>query len=560
MRSATIAVAMAVCVSAWHVAAGATATVSIDPAAPLQRVPPGFLGHGVEMWQWMEMAANLSDPRLAAIASHVSPPYAPATVRVGGITADWVRYVLAAAPDRSPGAPAAAPHGVSAPFWPTAPENLTLAQFDTLLAFANASGLAIVFDLSELYGRDCHWNNTTQCVGEWDISNVSAFLQYLHDAAVVNGTRNATSPLVAFELGNELTRSGHLNTTTNAADVLRLGRIIADMWLDQPTARPPFFAPSTDICDASSEYLMSSMVGSGGLVSGFSFHSYPGLNGSHLLTQLLDAGWLRQTLYLGDPHANASVCVAQWRNLTGAGGGAGSSGGGVGVGAGPTAFQLLLTETNSGYQAPSGVTNAFINGMFYVASLGQLAQTGVSLHARWSLLGGPWPNAFALITANGSRWDVASDFFVAVVHKRAVGTVVLNASTGPDDPVLAYAQCATSAYGGHSGAVALLAVNPSAVAATLQVVGVATTVPRWEWVLTAGPAGAALGNVSTTTPCLNGCTVWPPLRIGEDGSLPAGGLMPALITSGDGGTVTLPPQSQSIMVLSDAGAAACNGP
>jgi hypothetical protein len=64
-----------------------------------------------------------------------------------------------------------------------------------------------------------------------------------------------------------------------------------------------------------------------------------------------------------------------------------------------------------------------------------------------------------------------------------------------------------------SGAVTLLAVNPTDAPMSVTVSGVASTTPRLEYVFT-----AADNNFNSTTPVLNGGAA---LRIGLDGSLPA---------------------------------------
>jgi hypothetical protein len=48
---------------------------------------------------------------------------------------------------------------------------------------------------------------------------------------------------------------------------------------------------------------------------------------------------------------------------------------------------LWLTETNSAYEASSNIIPTFVNGFWYINSLGQYAQTGVSAHCRWSFFG-----------------------------------------------------------------------------------------------------------------------------------------------------------------------------
>ena len=112
------------------------------------------------MFQYLEPMAN--DTRFLRAASSL----AGSVVRVGGITADWTYYAGFAGGEAEEAPPqplplsrgaivprgAAVRAGAAPPFWPSAPANFTRASFETLLAFFNATGLKLVFDLNELLG------------------------------------------------------------------------------------------------------------------------------------------------------------------------------------------------------------------------------------------------------------------------------------------------------------------------------------------------------------------------------------------------------------------------
>lgn len=163
--------------------------VTIDTTALAAKTSDTFIGHGWEMWQMFNYLDRMSDPRFRAAASHLKG----SVVRVGGITADWTRYVGfeknssvenvqpqplagdALVPRRGKG-------GVG--FWPSAPSNFTRASFETLLEFLGAAGVSLIFDLNELLGRSCThtvpgctWNCGQWCEGAWDSSNARVFLQ-----------------------------------------------------------------------------------------------------------------------------------------------------------------------------------------------------------------------------------------------------------------------------------------------------------------------------------------------------------------------------------------------
>ena len=240
--------------------------VTVDGRSAVAAIPATFVSLGWEMWKMMDLLPQLSDSRLRRVASHLSP----AVVRVGGITADWVRYTQSAGQPTPPPPPPAessrAAHAdarrpaAAAPFWPQAERNLSMPMFEQLLDFMAASKLSLLFDLSALHGRDCHsarpgcnasapgWHPPCNvwCTGRWDTTNVRAFLQYLHDHHLASGG----SPLYAFEVGNELITHESAEATT--AEIVALAAIIQSIWSD---VRAPAAHPSGPACR--SLYLLS---------------------------------------------------------------------------------------------------------------------------------------------------------------------------------------------------------------------------------------------------------------------------------------------------------------
>ena len=324
-----------------------------------------FASFGWEMWVMLNSylrTGALADARLAAAARGL----APATFRVGGITGDWLRYTAAAAADAGADSGAgagaddvASGSGAGAPvldgFWPTAPQNFSHADFGALVTFARAANASLMFMLSELFGRDCQQPvpgcpacDKAWCVGEWDTSNVRAFLTYVHDARLL-------LPGDAFELGNELV--GHLPAGNTTADIKTLAAIIDDVWADTPEdARPRLYAPSTDACGTPAQLEIMANITHTPRVAGFTFHAYPGQSGegpNALIDILLNATWLRTQIMRG---SEAYMCVDAWM-------------------AGPraAALELLVTESSSSWNLPlpAPAQNSFLNGFFTIAELGQ---------------------------------------------------------------------------------------------------------------------------------------------------------------------------------------------
>lgn len=473
---------------------------------------------------------------------------AGSTLRVGGISADFTTF-------QANGTDAAAAlHQVMHPslgdWWPNYTRPLTPDTFLGLLEFVQQASMHLVYDLNELTGRDCFVMNSNctfmytcpnWCEGSWNTSNVRGFLQWVHDEGLYSppapdGTGGST--LLGFELGNEL--FSHLAAQDNVQDIHALAAMVQDIWSDVPTsARPPIFAPATDVCDPTTLSIMQNITG---VANVFSYHAYPGGDGQgdHALTNiLLNSTWLRTGIMTG---SGAGACIEYWNS-----------------GPRQAGMELWVTEAAASYNnVPPPGQNSFIHGFFSIAELGQYALAGVGMIGRWIFAGDN--NSFNFIGLNATRgdglWDVAADYFLYYLYNqtRSVGTGsgVFQVTGAEASAALVYAHCASgSASGAPTGAVTVMAINPSNGTLTLAVNDVGTgsavqTLPRLEYVLT--PPG---GDLASYTPSLNG---GPPLRVGEDGSLPS--MEPLVVQTGQA-ELTLPPTSQAFFVLLNAAAAVC---
>ena len=108
-------------------------TVVVNTTAPLALSSPYLVSHGWEAGQAFSALPTMLDPRAIATAAHLSP----GIIRVGGISADWLRFVL----EEGTGAAAAPPlqeqQGLQ--YWPLAPSNVSLGQFYNLTRFISAT-------------------------------------------------------------------------------------------------------------------------------------------------------------------------------------------------------------------------------------------------------------------------------------------------------------------------------------------------------------------------------------------------------------------------------------
>lgn len=566
-----------------QVTLGAALDITIDLRSTIATSSPLLSSFGWEAWQMLDSLHEISDPRSEAIAGHLSP----SVIRVGGITADWFRYVLDSGLDSSTDELVGRTvigneqHLVGG-FWPTAPENITLSQFYNLTAFMKRSNLSLLFDLNELFGRNCNttkpgcpscndWCGSSPTFPGWDTSNVRDFLQRLHDDKMAGGNNS----LFGFELGNEL--AGHLDPAENTADILALSEMIHSIWSDvSESERPIFVAPSTDDCYDNYGQTSQIMKNVSKAVDAFSFHAYPAGDGHDLVSLLTNASWLRTGILTG---SNAQQCLDDWNN----------------VGPREDGMGLWVTEASSSWNWqgstdppwPPGQPgqNSFMHGFFTLSELGTYAKLGVPVVARWAFaLGG----SFGLLSYAPSpidRFDVAADFWVILAQKRLMGEGVLSVSGDDvaDSNVLAFAQCTSlsalenehydisrmrkagsglrvrellsiKSTGNVNGSITIMAVNvgtePSSLSLLAAGVGagnIATT-PRLEYIFTAQD-----GDIGSLSSLLNDDTT--PLRVLPDGSLPS--LTARYVDVGGAADLTLPPLSQAFFVLLNAGASAC---
>ncbi len=499
---------------------GTSSSFRIKASETAAKVPPEFLGFGEEMDRVLDMIdlGTLEDANVRFLASKLAPFY----LRVGGITADWVEYTNLTEAAR----------GQLGGYWPNNTRAFEFSYFERLCNFADATGAKLVFDLNELYGRNCHFNGTVKCIGDWDTSNMKSFLQTIK----AKGIANVCPSLVGFELGNELTNNNnHLDIETNIQDNLVFAKIVREVWPDE-AGRPLLFGPSTDTC--TEEQVPEFISKTRGQLDGFTYHSYPNRDNSKP-ADLTDPSWLRQNIVKQDMHANSSACISAWR----------ANGKDAGM-------RLWLTETDSSYatvvKGQPEVLSSFLNGFWYLASLGQYAATdAVEMHGRWCMLSF---NEFGTIQFP-AKWDppskqteVSTDYYLATLYKRVVGEKVLSVTPDNDNQTtLAYAHC----MGGEnivSGGVTVLVLNTASEAASVSFEGIAATTPREEYLFT--PNG---GDLQASTMSLNGggsLTQTP-----NNESFPT--LDPRRVSVGGVSAVQMPPHSYGFIVFPEARATGC---
>ena len=503
------------CALAVHSAAPAATRITIAADALAGSTSPHFLAHGYEPFSlWIAMPRILASPSALALLGHLRG----ATVRIGGITADWVHLVN----DTAVSAPCSYAHGA----WGTVCSVTTGAVAAIVDAFT-AAGISTVLDVNELLGRDCAQPSPRGGgEAEWcgaappalDTRDIAMLVRWAAETG-----RLGEHAIAGLELGNELFSPPHLSHETAIADAALFARVANA----SHASGLPLFAPATNDCARSNNSdIMEALLLKG---VGFSWHNYPGGNGASGIGFLLNASWLRAHT-LGDGVA----CLAAWN----AGGAASLRARGL---------AMAVTETAAVFgTTPAGTANtsSFLHGFFTLSNLGQMAREGVDVVARWglpSLVIAPPAADFS------GAWAVAADYWLYVLYAAAVGRGFLAVSGDEVGDALVWAHCSSAPFGGGvNGSVTLLTLNPSdaPIALSLSL----PTTPRVAFVLEA-PGG----DVSTRAPTLNGGE---PLVAGAAGDLPPlqGAYCGGSACAAD---IVLPPRSQAFFVLLAAAAPAC---
>ena len=326
-------------------------------------------------------APDLDDPYLRKVVSHL----APARLRVGGGAGDCQTYLHPPANQTYLSAYCKGrkyyDYGVRA------------VELDKLVAFANATGLKLVF------GLNAQQRQSTAVDGyhRWDSANAAKLLE-LPSACKVS----------AYELGNEL-RNGKLEgEPPTAAQYGHDYQTLAALLYEKCGAEPPMaVGTAQDAMPPSS--VDAFLTAANGTVAAFTWHHYPG--GTHCsLKQLIDPISLDGTVSIaaGIEPVVRKHSIAQWCAET-----SGSSGGGT-----------------------ASLTDRYGDGLWWLDQLGSLAQAGVTSQNRQSLLGANYG------VLNYTTYRPFPSYFAVILWKRLMGQRVLDAAASTASvSVRAYVHC-----------------------------------------------------------------------------------------------------------------------
>ena len=493
----------------------ATITVTL-PAEPLRKLDPRFVSVGCETWEWLFDPTALDNPILRRVAR----AFAPAVLRVGGISAMQTHFTSGSIPAGSPWPPVwNGTHQVNL---------LNSSTFDKLVSFCRDTGLSLMFDLNEMWGRleDPH--------APFNMSGIEAFLKHVKHS----GALAPRGPLFAIEVGNELTgHAGRISVATQARDYTSVTDLLQRLFpRPGPPSPPMLYGPS-----ASSLLNMTQFLDNATGLDAFTFHIYPSCD---IFAMGSDPSSLRRI-----EHSISGWLAQRQASETGRG------------------LPFALTETNSCASTfRNGGQNCFVNGFWYITMLGSYARAGAQFAARWKLWDprvayrpGALMQTFGFLDKNLRH--ATPDLWVALLHKQLIGDGAPLDVHSDNDDVLAWAHCQ---HGNHSndgqgsGGVVLMLANARNISSNVTLNlsrsgrgGACIVNRRAEYILT-----AANNDLGSPAALLNGAG--PALHLGADGSPPPFASM-GRVVNGTRSTVLMPPHSYGFVQYWCAGPGFCNG-
>ena len=454
-------------------AAGAASSidtgVTIQLARPVAAVGRDFVGHA---WDYSPegnqsvLKADLSSPRLINLVKNLAG-VTGSVLRIGGGAGDCAVYQVGPKPypvvECGVNEWAAGGKQYNAPCTSSCPGSnisgvswcLTPERWDALHAFANNTGLKILYGLNGFHGQGGkHALGGWRPERPWDPTNVDALLAYSAEKKFVEqGT------LLGFEMGNEITENEVGNGSYWGQRFVQLAGLVRKHW-PEPTGRPGLFGPDQT---RSGNYGCKScfpnwtkafLDRAAPVLAGVTFHAYPGhsqdATPAHLdHCDILNPSLLQKTLNI----------ATKWQALVQRYRPRGSSP--------SSSLPLILGEASacSGGGA-EGISDRYAISFWFADTLGAMAQLGVRGMNRQAILS----NNYSLIDIDRHgivhQSHVHPDYYIAWFWGKLMGTQVL----GVDNPNInttglrVYAHCAASHASGEggptpAGAVSVVAIN-----------------------------------------------------------------------------------------------------
>ncbi|KNA19695.1 hypothetical protein SOVF_059260 [Spinacia oleracea] len=294
---------------------------------------------------------------------------------------------------------------------------LHMGRWDALNHFFSQTGAVVTFGINALYGRKKSKNSVW--IGPWDSSNAYDFMKY---------TISKGYHIDSWEFGNELSGTGvaaRVDATRYGKDLIKLNGIIDELYKKSPS-KPSLLAPGGFF---SEEWFSQLLKATGpGVIDALTHHIYnlgPGndpnlmkkITNPHFLNNITETfSVLNKTIHEHGPWARAWVGEA---------GGAFNSGGRL-------------------------VSDAFIDGFWYLDQLGLAATYNTKVYCRQALIGGN----YGLL--DKTTYLPNPDYYSALLWNRLMGKKVLSVNNAASPYLRSYAHCSK----GRAG-ITLLLINLS---------------------------------------------------------------------------------------------------
>ncbi|KAH6934146.1 hypothetical protein HPB50_020684 [Hyalomma asiaticum] len=379
---------------------------SVDMGAPAHIVDERFVSFNLDAalfrrsWDWLEL--DLENPRLLALCRSLSP----SLLRVGGTTSNLLLFS-----EKNRTAPDPVRDWQNNVLYPEYKGPLVMHGDDwiRLNTFVKAVGWELLFTLNGLNRRS----------GAWDSSNAVRLLRF----------SDLLKLKVHWQLGSELEATGLVHADELARDYGALKHLLL-FW----PAKGNLVGP--DIGDTSPDalvFLDSFIEDAYKSIDAVTFHYYHHRNPAGTLADILNGTTLR----------GLSDSIQQmWSVLKRNG----------------LRKSLWITEAASASgDGLLAISDTYASSLVWLDTLGTAARQGVSVVFRQDLVQG---NNRLLAD---DEFRPLPDYWISLVHKRLVGTRVLQLRTQPrDDAVRLYAHCLRDgAIKGHRGAVIVFGLNLS---------------------------------------------------------------------------------------------------
>ncbi|XP_057519906.1 heparanase-like protein 1 [Amaranthus tricolor] len=294
---------------------------------------------------------------------------------------------------------------------------LRLGRWDALNNFFSKTGAVITFGINALYGRqkskDGAW------IGPWDSSNAYDFIKY----TVSKGYK-----IDSWEFGNELSGSGvgaRVDAARYGNDLKKLKGIIDELYKSSPS-KPSLLAPGGFFSEDWFTRLLQ--VTGPGVLNALTHHIYNlgAGNDPNLPSKILDPTFLSKISKTFDVLNKTIHEYGPWTHAwVGEAGGAFNSGGHL-------------------------VSDAFIDGFWYLDQLGLAATYNTKVYCRQTLIGGN----YGLL--DKTTFVPNPDYYGALLWNRLMGRKVLQVDNVASPYLRSYAHCTK----GRAG-ITLLLINLS---------------------------------------------------------------------------------------------------